>query len=34
MTLEKTSICNFGEKAKDFKLKNIDNKFYSLSDLK
>jgi len=34
MTLEKTSICNFGEKAKDFKLKNIDNKFYSLNDLK
>ena len=34
MTLTKTPICNFGEKAKDFKLKGTDQKIYSLSDFK
>ena len=27
-----TPICNFGEKAKDFNLKGVDNKFYKLED--
>ena len=34
MVLTKTPICNFGEKAKDFSLKSIDNKQISLSDIK
>ena len=33
MTLTKTPICNFGEKAKDFKLKSTDNKQISLKDI-
>ncbi len=32
MVLTKTPICNFGEKAKSFKLKGIDGKFHSLED--
>ena len=34
MTLKKTPICNFGEKANDFNLLSTDNKMLSLSDLK
>ena len=34
MTLTKTPICNFGEKAKDFKLKSVENKQISLNDIK
>ena len=34
MTLTKTPICNFGEKAKDFNLKSIENKQISLKDVK
>ena len=34
MSLTKTPICNFGEKAKDFKLKGTDQKIYSLIDFK
>ncbi len=33
MTLEKTPLCNFGEKAKDFNLKGIDENKYSFKDL-
>ena len=33
MTLEKTPLCNFGEKAKDFNLKGIDGNKYSFKDL-
>ena len=33
MSLTKTPICNFGEKAKDFSLKSIDNKQISLKDI-
>ena len=33
MALTKTPICNFGEKAKDFSLKSIENKQTSLSDI-
>ena len=33
MALTKTPICNFGEKAKDFSLKSIDNKQLSLKDI-
>tara|TARA_B100001123_G_scaffold376778_1_gene443700 strand:- start:128 stop:682 length:555 start_codon:yes stop_codon:yes gene_type:complete len=33
MTLTKTPICNFGEKAKDFNLKSIENKQVSLNDI-
>ena len=32
MALTKTPICNFGEKAKSFKLKGVDGKFHSLDD--
>ena len=32
MALEKTPLCNFGEKAKDFNLKSVDEKKYSLKD--
>ena len=34
MVLTKTPICNFGEKAKDFNLKSIENKHISLKDVK
>ena len=34
MTLTKTPICNFGEKAKSFSLKSIENKQVSLNDIK
>ena len=34
MALTKTPICNFGEKAKDFSLKSIENKQISLNDVK
>ena len=34
MVLTKTPICNFGEKAKDFNLKSIENKQISLKDVK
>ena len=34
MTLTKTPICNFGEKAKDFNLKSIESKQISLNDVK
>ena len=33
MALTKTPICNFGEKAKDFNLKSIENKQISLKDI-
>tara|TARA_X000000368_G_C22865436_1_gene638453 strand:+ start:49 stop:603 length:555 start_codon:yes stop_codon:yes gene_type:complete len=32
MVLTKTPICNFDEKANDFYLKGVDNKFYKLAD--
>ena len=32
MALTKTPICNFGEKAKDFNLKGVDDKFYKLGN--
>ena len=34
MALTKTPICDFGQKAKDFKLKSTDNKMISLNDIK
>jgi len=34
MVLTKTPICNFGEKAKDFKLKSTENNQISLKDVK
>ena len=34
MALTKTPICNFGEKARDFNLKSIENKQISLNDIK
>ena len=34
MALTKTPICNFGEKAKDFNLKSIENKQISLNNVK
>ncbi len=33
MALTKTPICNFGEKAKDFNLKSVENKQISLNDM-
>ena len=33
MALEKTPLCNFGEKAQDFNLKNIDESHYDLKSL-
>jgi len=33
MALTKTPICNFGEKAKDFNLKSVDNKLVTLKDI-
>ena len=32
MVLTKTPICNFGEKAHNFNLKGVDNKFYKLEN--
>ena len=34
MALTKTPVCNFGEKAEDFKLKSINSKVVSLNDIK
>ena len=34
MSLTKTPVCNFGEKAKDFNLKSVENKQVSLNDAK
>ena len=34
MSLTKTPICDFGKKAEDFKLKSINNKFFTLNDVK
>ena len=34
MVLTKTPICNFGEKAKNFNLKSVENKQISLEDVK
>ena len=34
MTLTKTPICNFGEKAKNFNLKSTENKKVSIEDIK
>ena len=33
MALTKTPVCDFENKAEDFKLKSIDNKFISLNDI-
>ena len=32
MVLTKTPICNFGEKAKSFKLKSVDGKYHNLEE--
>lgn len=34
MTLTKTGICDFGWKARDFKLRGVDGKDYSLADVR
>ena len=34
MALSATSICNFGWKARDFKLKGVDGKVYTLDDVR
>jgi peroxiredoxin len=34
MALTKTGICNFGWKARDFKLRGVDGKTYSLADVR
>jgi peroxiredoxin len=34
MTLTKTGICDFGWKARDFKLKGVDGRRYSLADVR
>jgi len=34
MVLTKTPICNFGEKAKDFNLKSVENKHVVLNDIR
>src|SRR5262245_49116305 len=34
MALTATSICNFGWKARDFKLKGVDGKIYTLADVR
>ena len=34
MALTKTPVCEFGKKAEDFKLRSINNKLISLSDIK
>ena len=34
MALSATSICNFGWKARDFKLKGVDGKLYTLDGVR
>jgi hypothetical protein len=34
MVLTKNSICNFGWKARDFALKGVDGKTYTLADVR
>jgi peroxiredoxin len=34
MTLTKTSICDFGWKARDFSFKGVDGKTYTLADVR
>ena len=34
MALTKTPICDYGKKAKDFKLKSINNELISLEDIR
>ena len=34
MALTKTPVCDFGKKAEDFKLKSINNKLFTLNDIK
>ena len=34
MALTKTPVCDFGKKAEDFKLKSINNKVFTLNDIK
>ena len=34
MALTKTPVCNFGEKAEDFRLKSIKNEMISLNEFK
>ena len=34
MALTKTPVCDFGKKAKDFKLKSINSKIITLNDIK
>src|SRR5262245_11417549 len=34
MAVSATSICNFGWKARDFKLKGVDDKLYTLDDVR
>ena len=34
MALTKTPVCDFGKKAEDFKLKSINNKVFTLADVK
>src|SRR5262245_40094973 len=34
MALSAASICNFGRKARDFKLKGVDGKLYTLDDVR
>ena len=34
MALSKTGICDFGWKARDFKLKGVDGKSYKLADVR
>ena len=34
MALSKTGICDFGWKARDFKLKGVDGKSYTLGDVR
>ena len=34
MALTATSICNFGWKARDFQLKGVDGKVYTLDDVR
>ena len=34
MALTKTPVCDFGKKAKEFRLKSINNEFVSLSNIK
>ncbi len=34
MALSKTNVCEFGWKARDFALKGVDGKTYSLADVR